>query len=213
MMNHAMDVFVHHQANPVDLSRYMPGKALHVKAIADGLRHIRLDIRYTVHALQYYFSGSAHAYDQHTVSRSLASATVLLEGLLDGLVICSLPEDVPATRGMSFQKTKLVWQDGLRDIQERVLSLNSHSSRNKATYADFWTIADFWKHYLPCIPLPVEFPDGRLDFQVELGRGGKSGPILKDLIFPTFHAACDMLEIIGEAIECDPGDFNVERLE
>ena len=194
---HILRLFLHErqQVNPVELSQHLPGQKLHLKSIATGLQYIRLDIMYAIHALTYYFSDDAPAYDQHTVARVLTSATVHLEGLLDGLVICSLPAGIPATRNMNFRTTQFSDLQ-LQMIQERVKGLKSFSKTNPTIYADFGTIAEFWKHYLPCLPLPKEFEERGLDFQIDLGTG-LSGPILRDLIIPVFNDACDIVEFMS----------------
>lgn len=198
--SHILRLFLHErqQVNPVELSQHLPSQKLHLKSIATGLQHIRLDIMYAIHALTYYFSNDDRAYNPHTVARVLTSATVQLEGLLDGLIICSLPVGTPATRKMNFRTTQFS-DPQLQTIQERVKDLKSFSKTNRSTYADFWTIADFWKHYLPCLPLPKEFEERRLDFQIELGTG-LSGPILHDLIIPVFNGACDIVEFMSNRL-------------
>lgn len=200
------------QANPVDLAKALPGKVLHLKTIATGLRDIKADICYSMHALQYFFSGDEHCYYQETVSKKLTSSTVLLEGLLDALAICSLPEDTKPSRRMNFRVDDAFQNPRLRSIRDRVKNLKSFSDTDNSSYADMWTIADFWKHYLPCLPLPKEFPGRRIDFQIELGLG-KSGPILHDLIIPAFNDACDMVAIMGQELGMEQNDYFVEKIE
>ena len=199
------------QKSPVDLSRHLPDKKLHLKSIVTGLKHIRSELVYSVHSLQYYFSADLQCYDADTTSRMLTSSTVLLEGLLDGLVMCALAPETPPTRDMCFQKTPFVHQQ-LRDAQNRIKSLQSFSTTNPETYADFWTISNFWKHYLPCVPLPTEFDNLQpFDFQVTIGKG-KSGPLIHDLIMPTFNEACRMIEIIGRQLGMEQEDWFVEPI-
>ena len=212
MYDNILMLFVHRQpqANPVDLSSHLPGKRMHIKAIATGLQHIRPEILYAMHALSYYFSGDLPAYDPHTVSKVLTSSVVCLEGLLDGLTICALPEGTPASRGMNFRATPFT-DPRTQSIQEQLKGLKSFSGDNSETYADLWTIADFLKHYLPCLPLPTEL-QGRVDFQVELGCG-KSGPLLHDLVLPAFNYACEMVAILGQQLGVAEGDWLVPRID
>ena len=200
------------QANPVDLSKALPGKVLHVKSIATGLRDIKTDVCSCMHALQYFFSGDTHCYYQETVSKKLTSSTVLLEGLLDALVICALPEDRQPSRRMNFRVQDAFENPRLCRIRDRVKNLKSFSETNRSSYADLWTIANFWKHYLPCLPLPKEFPNGQIDFQIELGLG-KSGPILHDLVVPAFNDACEMVAIIGQELGMEKEDYIVEKIQ
>lgn len=200
------------QANPVDLSKALPGNVLHLKSIATGLQDIKAGICYGMHAVQYFFSGDTHCYYQETVSKKLASSTVLLEGLLDALVICALPKDIQPSNKMNFRVQDAFENPSLCSLQNRVKNLKSFSETNHKSYADLWTIADFWKHYLPCLPLPKKFPDGRIDFQIELGLG-KSGPILHDLIVPAFNDACEMVAIIGQELGMKEEDYIVEKIQ
>lgn len=200
------------QANPSDLSKALPGKRLQLKTIATGLRDIKESICYCMNALQYFFSGDTHCYYQETVSKKLTSSTVLLEGLLDALIICALAEDTQPSHRMSFRVHDAFENPRLCSIQIQVKNLKSFYETNNSSYADLRMIADFRKHYLPCLPLPKEFPNRRIDFQIELGLG-KSGPILHDLIVPAFNNACDMVTIIGQELGMEKDDYIVEKIQ
>jgi hypothetical protein len=180
------------QAAPLDLASHLPGRITHLRAIAFGLRSVRLDLRHVIRQLDYYESDDMNGYDADTLCVSLTTATVMLEGLLDGLIFCELDPQIKPSRKMNFQKTKFGAID-LRSHQDRILELKSYSNSNRVTYADFWTIADFWKHYLPYQPRPVLFEKGGCDIQVNLGDG-VSGPIVKGLIVPVYNATCDIVE-------------------
>jgi len=199
------------QAKPVDLAEALPGKKQHLKSIAHGLKTIRRDISYAMTALADYFLDEERYYSQDCVSQKLTSATVLLEGLLDALVICALPDDTPPHQNMNFRYKDAFYDARLGDIQNHVKGLQTFSESNRTSYADLWTLADFWKHYLPCVPLPKEFPVSRVDFQIELGLG-KSGPILHDVILPAFNYACDMVAIIGQQLRMNHDDWFVTKL-
>lgn len=188
------------------------GKRLHLKSIADGLRRLQPDYKYAIHALAYWNSHDHQYYHGETVSK-LTSATVLLAGLLDALVICSLDEGVtPQPSNMSFKNTPFE-NPALSIIQEQVKALRSPPpSESKVTvYADFWTIADFWRHYLPCLPYPYRFKEDT-DFQLNLGSVC-SGPLLRDLIVPTFNHACSLVELLGRHLDVPEEEWSVSRLD
>jgi hypothetical protein len=200
-----------HKARPVDLAEAYPGKKQHLKSIAHGLRAIRRDISYASMALSDYFLDEERYYSQNCVSQKLSSATVLLEGLLDALVICALPDDTRPKQNMNFRCKNAFYDPRLGEIQNSVKALQTFSTSNRVSYADLWTLADFWKHYLPCMPLPKEFPVSRVDFQIELGLNS-SGPILHDIILPSFNYACDMVAIIGQQLKMNHDDWAITKL-
>ncbi len=199
------------QAKPVTLAVGIPGKRLHIKSIATGLRHLRPDFQYVITALSYWSSRDYQSYDGDTAARKLTSATVLLAGLLDALIICSLEEGVSPRTNMSFRNTSFENHD-LKVIQEQVKALRSPVESDDAVYANFWTVADFWKHYLPCLPYPCCFERrGITDYQVHLGSG-RSGPLLADLIVPTFNHACSMIEVVGRLLAAPEEEWSVPKL-
>ena len=112
---------------------------------------------------------------------------------------------------MNFRANDAFEHPRLCSIRDQVKNLKSVCESNSNSYADLWTIADFWKRYLPCEPLPKEFANRRIDFQIELGLG-KSGPILHDLIIPAFNYACDMVAIIGQDLGLEKDDWFVQRI-
>ena len=199
------------QARPVDLSSRLPGKKLHLKSIASGLRRVRLNLMYCTQSLQYYFSADRHAYDEDAVSYTLRLLTVQLEGLLDGLIICGLNTETSPDQTMSFQRTPFTNQR-LLDIQTAVKGLHSAHSTNTTSYANFWTIANFWRHYFPCSPRPIEIGN-LLDFEIDLRDGGKSGPLIHDLILPTFNHTCSIVGIVGVQLGMDRDDWYVSRID
>lgn len=203
---HICSLYTLPQARAVDLSHHLPGKRLHLKSIAFGLRRIRENLIFSIQSLTYYFSDDRAVFNHDTVSYLLTSSTILLQGLLDGMIICALEQDSIPDRAMSFQKTPFADQR-LLAIQNTIKSLQSSHNNNTLCYADFWTVANFWKHYLPCTPQPVEI-DNILDFEVDLGSG-KSGPLIHDLIAPTFNNGCKIVEIIGVQLGMDREDWFV----
>ena len=178
-----LNMFFPPQARPMDLARGIPGKLMHLRSLTNALRFARNGLMYTKQSL----SMDAHEWPFHedTVSRELSASTLILEGLLDGLII--LDNDDPAA-GMSFTRTPFK-QQRLQTIQSQMKDLRSADTQNSRVYADFWSLADFWKHYFPYQPRPSKFEhQGVIDFQINLGCG-KSGPLLHDLVFPVFNGA------------------------
>ena len=178
-----LKLFFGTQASPVDLAGSIPGKLMHLRSLANALSFARNGLMYTKQSLL----ADAHAwpYIEDTVARELSASVLILEGLLDGLVI--LDSEV-RERGMSFNRTMFT-QQSLQTIQTELRDLKSAHEQNSTVYADFWSLADFWKHYFPYQPRPSVFErQGVIDFQINLGDG-KSGPLLHDLVFPVFNGA------------------------
>ena len=205
------NLYVRTRDSPVDDSKVLSGKVIHLKSIAKGLRDIQSDVTYSMNALQYFFSGDKHCYYQESVSNKLTTSAIRFEGLLDALVICALPEGTLPSTKMNFRVQDFE-NPRLSTIQDRIKNLKSYSETNHRSYADLWTLAEFWKRCLPCPPVPTEFPNRRVDFQIELGLG-KSGPILRDLIVPAFNYACDMVSILGQEFGMDKDDYVVEKVQ
>ena len=59
------------------------------------------------------------------VSQKLSSATVLLEGLLDALVICALPDDTRPEQNMNFRCKNAFYDPRLGEIQNSVKALQT----------------------------------------------------------------------------------------
>ena len=160
-----------------------------------AFKRIRDGLAYILTAL-HNFESEWPYYDPDAAAHQLTVSTILLEGLLDGLII--LGKDKPSS-SMSFYKTDLTNPDIL-SIQQHMRGLRSHHPLS-TTHADFWTIADFWKHYFPYMMLPtrvVSSTNGNLmlaDYIIMLGEGDncKSGPIVNDIIVPMFNSTRQLL--------------------
>lgn len=189
------------QACPSDLARHLPSPALHFRALNNALKCARNDIMYVRHALAT-VEDDQWPLVEDTVAASLSGATLRLGGALDGMVILENMHvdptlDPKAVSSMSFTRTKFKNVD-LQTIQERMKELKSQEGGAK--YADFWTLADFWKHYFPYQPRPQESTGhGTRDFHINLGPNN-SGPIMHDLIYPVFNGAVDIMHRLGSII-------------
>lgn len=204
------------QAHPRELARHVPSHALHLRAINNAFKCARNDILYVRHALAAE-EDDTWAFVMDTVAACLSGATLRLAGGLDALVILENshadPSFIPAS-SMTFCRTSFK-NVAMQSIQEQMKALKSPTDeqirdcRNTqvVAYADFWTLADFWKHCFPYQPKPsVSEQQGLRDFVVNL-HGGDSGPIMHDLIYPVFNAAVDIVHklarVIGAPVDID----------
>jgi len=178
------------QAKPVQLSHHVPSRILHIRALCSGLFHVKRNLIYVLDALLR-FDDIEWALYEDKVAHELTSGTILLAGILDGLIMCYLfNSPTLIQRSTSFCTTDFQRPD-LRKIQQRIQDLKSFS--NSARHANFWTISDFWKHYYPYLPRPSIFAlQGVRDFAINIGDGNLTGPILFDLIVPVYNGACDI---------------------
>lgn len=190
------------QARPEELAKQLPGRDLHMKSLANGLKYAKHGILYTLHALQRWPEEWPETVAD-TVARELSSATMFLAGLLDGMVMVAQHEP---KRSMSFYRTPFQTAE-LGKLQDCVKGLRSCAKKGQALHADFWTVADFWKHCLPYQPLPSLFvTSGRhkvVDFGVALSEGCTSGPVMHDLIVPTYNHACRIWQALANDLGMD----------
>ncbi len=188
----------------MDVGYSVTNRPLHLKSLTGGLRHARSGITYVLDALSRW-DDSEWPLAEGTVARELSSATMFLAGVLDGLVI--LDQRDGADRKRSFTRTPFVSQQA-RDIQEGLRELRSVADGDQEAYADFWTLADFWRLCFPFRPRPIQFAQsGVRDFQIQLTTDAKSGPVLKDLVIPMFNGACQICSLLAASLEledCDP---------
>ena len=124
------------------------------------------------------------------VAGNLADGVINLKCMLDGFVM--LDQDQPTLdSSMAFRRTGLK-DANMRMLQEDIWALKSSETPGRGAYADLWTLADFWKHYMPYQPRPSTFSRQQImDYKVNLGDNG-SGPILHDLIIPACNRAADI---------------------
>ena len=170
------------------------------------MRAIHTDLAYTKDALTRW-QGEEWAMVADSVSTKLSRATVMLQGQLDAMVMC---ETESPSAGVTFSRA--VFADSeLAGVQANLKRLESRATADQIVWADFCTIANFWKHYIPYQPLPVMFHSGEVDFQAVIGQdesGGeiKSGPLLGDLLVPTYEGARVMLMRLARLYGVDVAD-------
>ena len=201
------------QAKPVQLS--LPSRILHIRALCSGLFHVKKNLICVLDSLQR-FDDSEWGLYEDKVAHELTAGTIILAGILDGLIMCYLFHNSPE-RSTSFSTTAFQRPD-LQKIQQSINDLKSMSTSGSPSgspssesrcagsrAANFWTISDFWKHYYPYLPRPSTFTVHRVrDFALNIGDGHLTGPILLDLIVPAFNGACDIALAIAaeEGLEC-----------
>lgn len=191
--------FVYEQAKPSDLLLHNPSRKLHIRSLCSGLFYVRQHIEYVLQGLERWNDEEWCLYENR-IAHELTVGTIILAGLLDGLIVCALSSSsVQSNRKTSFYNTNFHRPD-LESLQSKIKNYKSSASANCERYADFWTIANYWKHYLPFQPRPSYFSIERVrDFKINIDEGQETGPVLFDLIVPTFNDACKIaVEIARE---------------
>ena len=180
------------QAKPKELIPKISSRLLHIRSLCSGLKNIKDHLVVVLDALRRCDDSEWCLYEDK-IAHKLTAGTILLAGILDGLVVCAGNHVID--KSTSFYTSNLHRPD-LVTLQDEIKALSSGSSR----YADFWTIVNFWKHYYPYQPRPSQFTREQVrDFSVNIGEGKSTGPILHDLIVPTFNRACKIaIAIAGE---------------
>ena len=182
--------FPRSHASPKQIAQRTPGRKLHLIAIITSLGNLRPSIQNVVWSLQNVTDENWMTV-KDTFGHYLSTFTVMLEGILDAFIIAALPDDIASTRYMSFTTTSFDDLE-LRRIQERMKALKSENNAGQLVWADFWGIANFWKHYMPFIDRPSFFHRQAIrDVRVEFGDFS-SGPVIHDLVIPIFNHACDI---------------------
>lgn len=189
------------QARACDMALQIPSKRLHFRSLANALSNVRSNLLYVADALQRW-DDTEWPLVEDTIARELSVGTMTLGGVMDGLVILELPVLTPPTTAMSFERTPFT-DAGLRALQDSAKQLRSALSTSQSTYADFWSLVNFWKHYFPYQPRPSVFErSGNIrDLKVALGGGDFSGPIVRDLLVPTFNFACAMMRSLSPGMQ------------
>lgn len=107
---------------PLQLS--VPSRILHIRALCAGLFHVKQNLIYVLDSLQRFGDSEWGVYEDK-VAHELTAGTILLAGILDGLVLCDLFHNSPE-RSTSFCTTAFQRPD-LRKIQQSINDLKSIS--------------------------------------------------------------------------------------
>lgn len=190
------------QARASDLAQKIPSAELHCRALDGALMHTREGFAYVLDALNRW-DDEEWPLVEATVGRELSAATMFLGGALDGIVILEqgmAGKDIDANT--SFERTQCT-DMAVRALQNDAKKLRSMLDCGQPLYADIWSLVNFWKHYFPHQPRPTEFvkSGGIRDFSVAIGEGYNSGPVMQDLLVPTFNLACRILKILAERLQ------------
>jgi len=162
----------------------------HFQSLVAAFQRVRDGLACTLRILDD-FEGDWPFYDPKQAIEKLMTSSILLEGLLDGLIILMRPDATPPT---SFCTTDVLDSD-MASIQQEMRDVRSRHP-DCALYLDFWTAVDYWKHYYPHTALPTKISGQKTaDYIIRFGRGDHdtSGPIMKGLIVPTFNATRQLL--------------------
>jgi hypothetical protein len=195
-------------------------KALHVRSLCDALETVRNALSYVW--LQLAPAGDSHwSLVQDRVAQDLAVSTAFLSGVLDGCVLASMQStDAGAGASHLFSSTPFRHEE-LRAIQAEIGRLRSKPCGcSDAAGTDFFMLADFWRRHPPYKPVPssVYVMKGIIgdavfcrDLKVALAPGAPggddesatSGPIMRQLLIPTFNCACRIADVLLEMYEVD----------
>lgn len=206
---------------PSEMAQQLPGKQLHVRALCNGLNNVRLSLSYVKNMLEN--RDTPWYLVQDTVARELTIASMFLGGILDGCIIVANLTDSQGEKKQNIQywsfKNTPFHDKTLRQSQERINALRSHLKSDQAVTASFWSVVNFWKHYLPYQPLPSEFTrQGSVsstihDFKLELGSDSQSGPVVHDLLIPAFNEACVITSTLLDLYSVpEPDTHRVEQI-
>lgn len=158
-----------------------------------SLKSVRSSLMNIKHALQDPDTIS----DSH-VARDLSATALTMAEILDGLLIADLnPSSCPSSPIPSPSNSRLKFQytpfehAHLRAIQLVVNGMRSTQQPGAAIYANFWTVTEFWSHFVPHTPMAFRSEkETFFDFSLELGGGFQSGPVVHDILIPVFNSAC-----------------------
>lgn len=220
--------FCNVQGRPAPLD-IMSEKCAHIRSLANALKLVHTSIDYVKESLTC-LDDDWDTDMQYDIARELVTLTMLLSSTLDGLVQVDIHEEMDITsidpfyydqKDATFLKTPLT-NIRLRSLQEKCkefksyeLERDDHSGQkvmDQPVFIDFWSITDFWKVYFPSNQTPQMLKNGIRDFYVGIWNEYKSGPIMHDLIIPTYNIAYEictsMMKMVNERVDRS----NMERL-
>ena len=184
---------MYRDSNSVTQERHMQ---LHLKALIHSFNNVWYGLYWTKHSLMLYTFPEAATSDtdtdyHETFAHELVTSVVLLQGLLDGLMILS----EGAAPDVNFHSRNFC-DHKMRDIRKQMMMLKSVGDETRPElYADFWGIANFWKHYFPYTLLPTCRGSRSIhDVYVKLGDNIVSGPLMHDLFVPMYNLTRKLLD-------------------
>jgi hypothetical protein len=163
-------------------------KDLHFRALTNSFRVVENKLSYTKYQLENF-----HSYiNFEQFADQLVSGIMQLEGLLDGLMIFSHPTP---SHGLTFKNAEFP-DARMEELRQEMLYMISIGDTDSDTYTDFWSIANFWKHYYPFIMIPTKRKPYRCcdDVYVKLSHACYSGPLMHDIFIPIFNTCRDLLD-------------------
>jgi hypothetical protein len=223
------------QVTPEVLAERIPGETLHVRSMDAALRRGKTMIGSVLVSLQ--DSAELSIDMQESFGYHLSAGCIMIAGALDGMAILDArTRNFSNLSKITFTKS-IFLSETVTEKQKLIKSLRSppqpptesaHLYASQDMYVDFFSVMNFWKHFMPLPPAPTFFARERVfDFQLEFGGAGitidsnnrvrtnsegtptaceRSGPIIRDLLIPTYDAACDILHALakerGLVVEC-----------
>jgi len=164
---------------------------------------------------------------QKGVGFHLAAGCSMLAGVLDGMAFLDHDDSCTAADNINVAFNSMTFSSpDAAEVQKRIQNLRSprKASENQA-HADFFKIAEFWNKFMPLLPVCHYFPERRLyDLRLELNDDGFenaesatcdfSGPIVHDLLIPTYDGACNILHILAEqrGVDIDCLNYDEDRV-
>jgi len=202
------------------LAQQIPGAALHLKSLDAAMSQVKTLLHFVSSDLQ---TDDWEITKQENYGFHLSAGCSMLAGALDGMIIFEKLSLGESNLGkLSFTQTKFSCEEAAI-AQKQVKDLRSPREpvcKSQDLYVDFFSVTNFWKHYMPIPPLPKYFPQDQVfDFQLEFGGIGitvennlkvrasvtgmattlrGTGPIMHDLLMPAYDAACTILHILAK---------------
>jgi hypothetical protein len=232
-----MRAFLVPQVTSEALAERIPGQESHLRSLDAALQRAKCLLRFVTVSLQSEDRWSPRS--QETFGYHLSACSTMIAGALDGMmIVVSRDRGVEQMGKVTFRNTPFPHNDWCAE-QDAIMELRSpakpptesaHLHGSQDMYVDFFSVMNFWKHYMPLPPPPKYFPEEKIfDFQLEFGGVGvtidngkvttsgrgrgteceTSGPIIHDLIIPTYNGACRLLHSLAqelgvEGIGCEP---------
>jgi hypothetical protein len=195
------------QIRPIECARQYKNvsEKKHLEAIAGGLRFARDPLRYAIQALWTAGESPIAQHLHETLHKELMCGIFFLMSALDAMIIMDTVSSSDLSANMSFFTTSLR-NTQQRKIQEDIKELRSYQKEENTKSASILTVTNFFKHYMPSCWMPKTFivNQGRRiviqDFFLCF-EGEESGPIMYDLVIPTYNMACDLFNMM--ALECN----------